>query len=86
MENENKVDISFVVPVYNTDCDKFKRCINSILELKTIDCELIVIDDGSKKENSAKYIELIKDFSEIRYIKTENHGVSSARNTRNERS
>lgn len=73
------IDISFVIPVYNIAIRDLKRCLASILKLsKSLTIEIIVVDDGSD--------EFIEEFfkqynqSNIKYIKKENGGVSSARN------
>lgn len=72
--------LSIIVPVFNTDFDDFKDCINSIENNKTISYELIIIDDGSLKSNSDKYIDYLSNFSNIIYRRIENGGVSNARN------
>ncbi len=68
---------SVIVPVYNKD--RFvKNTINSILAQSFDDFELIIINDGST-DGSEKMICGFED-SRIRYHKTENQGVSAARN------
>lgn len=71
--------ISFIIPIYNNNFLEFKKCIGSVRKLNNISYEIIVIDDGSRKENSKKYAALLKNNNE-RYIRTQNQGVSSARN------
>ncbi len=68
---------SVIVPVYNKQ--RFvQRTIGSILSQTFTDFELIIIDDGSTDKSEKKILE----FSDLRitYYKTDNRGVSSARN------
>lgn len=73
--------ISIVVPVYNTPPEAFSRCLRSILSQTHPDFETIVIDDGSQDSLSPQYEALCALDSRVRYLKTENRGVSHARNT-----
>ena len=73
------MDISVIIPVYNTPLDSLEKCITSVMALKQkFSVEIIVIDDGSKKH--------IHDFFETKFIGEVvykyklNGGVSSARN------
>lgn len=71
--------ISIIVPVYNVErylCE----CINSIINQKVKNWELILVDDGSTdRSNSICDNYAIKD-NRIRVIHKQNGGVSSARN------
>ena len=73
------IDISFVIPGYNTPIDKLEKCIKSILELRgKFDIEIVVVDDGSK-DYIRTFIQ--KEFvRDVKYLHKENGGVSSARN------
>ena len=74
------MDLSIIVPVYNTPQEKLIRCFNSIRRIKEIAYETIIIDDGSRNEIAefcAQYALLYKEFV---YIPQENKGVSAARN------
>ena len=73
--------ISVIVPVYNTE-KYLKKCLDSILNQTYQDFEIIIVNDGST-DNSDKIInEYIDNYSEkIKYIKKENGGLSSARNS-----
>jgi glycosyltransferase involved in cell wall biosynthesis len=69
--------VSVIIPTYN--CGKFiKASVESVLNQSFTNFELLVIDDGST-DNTHEIIRNIKD-SRLIYIKTENNGVSSARN------
>lgn len=78
---EDKVDLSIIVPVYNSE--KFiKKCVESIINNKTkYKYEIILINDGSSDSSEniinslrEQYPQIIKCFSK------ENGGASSARN------
>lgn len=72
--------LTIVVPVYNTKFEILDRCINSLLEIKDIDIEILIIDDGSSESYSRNYKDLKEKNKCIKYIRKENGGVSSARN------
>ena len=76
------MDLSIIIPVYNTDINLVKRCIQSVINTKDIKYEILFINDGSKKEFTTQYISFINSYDKksIKYIEKENGGVSSARN------
>lgn len=68
--------ISVIIPTYNR-CNFLKEAIESVLNQKYKNLELIVIDDGSSDNTK----EIIKDYkNKLKYIYQPNKGVSSARN------
>lgn len=72
--------LSFIIPVYNTEVDLIKRCIDSILSSRYADIEIIIIDDGSDCD-CAKYLDNIARLHTICTVyHTRNQGVSAARN------
>jgi glycosyltransferase involved in cell wall biosynthesis len=75
---EKIIKISAIIPTFNR-AEVLPRAIDSIIN-QTISChEIIVIDDGS----TDKTFEILKEYIEnkqIVYKKTENKGVSAARN------
>ena len=75
---EKEILLSIVIPVYNVK-DYIGKCLNS---LKTLDdrVEILVVDDGSPDKSYEIIQDYEKDYPNIRYIKKENGGVSSARN------
>lgn len=76
-----KNTISVIIPLYNTPIDFFERCLRSIdVSLKNIKAEVIVIDDGSKVENSDAYQNIVNKYKYGKYVYRENGGVSAARN------
>ena len=75
--------VSFIVPAYNAT-KTIKKAISSILNQvgTKLDYEIIIVDDGSK-DNLRKKLNECFDPSELQYIsyyRTENHGLSAARN------
>ncbi len=75
--------VSFIVPAYNAT-KTIKKSISSILNQvgTKLDYEIIIVDDGSK-DNLRKKLNECFDPSELQYIsyyRTENHGLSAARN------
>lgn len=75
------MDLSIIIPVYNTDGYAFKNCLESILGIdKKIQYEIIVVDDGSINSKSEEYKKESNKFNNVMYIYQQNSGVSSARN------
>ena len=72
--------ISFIIPIYNTKLELLKRCFSSILELKHLKYEVLLIDDGSEKFIEEFCKDFIKDYSNFYFFRKENEGVSRARN------
>ena len=72
--------ISVVVPVYNT-APFLKRCLDSVLNQRYADFEIVAVDDGSTDESGAVLDEYQnKDPEKIRVFHRENSGPSGARN------
>lgn len=77
---ETKPNISFIIPVFNEELAKLKRCIESITSnTKNVDYEILLVDDGSLSQNSEKYKKIARELR-VEYIHQLNGGVSSARN------
>lgn len=71
--------ISIIVPVYNTE-KYIEKCIESILNQKEKNFELLLIDDGSK-DRSGRICDIYAEKDRrIKVIHKPNGGVSSARN------
>lgn len=69
--------ISVIIAAYNAE-KTIERCLNSILENKYEDYEVIVINDGSTDETE-KVVELFAS-DKIKYFYKENTGVADTRN------
>ena len=74
------MELSFIIPIYNTPIDVLKRCIDSICELNNVNYEIILVDDGSNEINSKEYKRINKQGIKISYYKRKNSGVSATRN------
>ncbi len=77
---ENQVNVSIVCPIYNTDLDIIKRTIESVLAQTFNQYELLLIDDGSKKEIADGIDAFATTDERIRCVHIQNSGVSHARN------
>ena len=68
--------VSVIIPTFNR-AKVIKRAVSSVLNQNFKDFECIVVDDGSTDETES----VLSEFnSKISIVKTENKGVSSARN------
>lgn len=76
----SEIDLSIIIPVYNTESKILKRCIESILKIKNIRYEILLIDNGSEEIYSNEYKDLVKNILHTRYLLEEKSGVSFARN------
>lgn len=79
-ENEVIMDLSIIIPLYNTNPARVEKCFDSIKQTTSVDYECLVIDDGSDEQNAYKYKQLIQKYSNFKYFYKKNGGVSSARN------
>ena len=70
---------SIIVPVYNSE-KYLKLCIESILNQRNTDFELLLINDGSKDGSINIINEYVKNDKRVILINKENGGASSARN------
>lgn len=72
--------VSVIIPVYNVE-KYLERCLDSLLNQKFKDYELIIVNDGSP-DNSQDIIDrYVKKYpKKIRAFKKENGGISTARN------
>ena len=72
--NEGLPLVSVIIPTFNRE-QTLERAIESVLNQTFPNIELIIVDDGSTDST-----ELICEGKNLRYFKTENRGVSAARN------
>ena len=69
--------VSVIIPTFNR-AEVVGRAVNSVLNQTFKDFECIVVDDGSTDETDS----VLREFADkIKVVKTENSGVSAARNT-----
>jgi len=84
MKTKNDILFSIIVPVYNTE-KYVEKCLDSIYRAIDVDCEVIIINDGSK-DNCDKIIKkYLKKLSEEQkknttYVKKENKGLADTKN------
>lgn len=72
--------VSIVVPVYNTE-KYLTQCIETLTAQTLNDIEIIIVDDGSKKECALFCDEIAKTDSRIKVIHKDNEGLGFARNS-----
>lgn len=80
MENNNKVLLSVIVPVYNVE-SYLDRCIESIVGQSYRNLEIILVDDGSPDNCPKKCDDWAKRDNRIKVIHKKNAGLGLARNS-----
>ncbi len=71
--------LTIVIPVYNAE--RFlEKCVDSILKQRTENCNILLIDDGSKDSSPAICDMYANKYDFIKVIHQSNKGVSNARN------
>lgn len=82
-QEEEKKDsklLSVIVPVYNVE-KYLAKSLQSIIDARIDDMEIIIINDGSKDNSEKIALKYKKRYPNlIRYIKQENHGLGNVRN------
>lgn len=73
------MELSIIVPVYNGESFIF-RCLNSLIKQNLQDYEVIIVDDGSIDKTFVIAELFCKEHNQFKIYKTENRGVSAARN------
>lgn len=71
--------ISIIVPIYNME-KHLRTCVDSLLR-QNVDCEIILVNDGSKDASAAICDDYAAKHDFIRVIHKENGGLSMARNS-----
>ena len=72
--------LSVVIPIYNVEA-YLRQCIDSVLEQKLDDYELILVDDGSPDNSPQICDEYAEKYPQVKVIHQENGGLSAARNS-----
>lgn len=75
------MNLSIVIPVYNTPQEELLRCFDAIRMPAGISFEVLIIDDGSEYGVGEFCQEYTNSYENFHYIYQENQGVSAARNT-----
>lgn len=74
------IDVSFIIPVYNTEA-YIEKCVLSIIQASLpFNYEVILVDDGSKDNSASICDDLTKYDENIHVIHIPNGGVGNARN------
>lgn len=73
------MSVSVVIPVYNSE-NYLARCIDSILNQRYVNYELLLVDDGSSDESGRICETYAKRDDRVTFFRKENGGVSDARN------
>lgn len=74
------IDFSLVIPVYNTSGEDIRRCLESIQANRACSCEILLVDDGSRRETAEFLDALAGQYASVRVFHRKNGGVSKARN------
>ena len=77
---DSDILFSIIIPAYNY-ASTLRRAVKSVICQLKLNCELIVIDDGSTDDTASVVAQLKEETPErARYIRKENGGLSSVRN------
>lgn len=72
--------LSVIVPVYNTS-EYLEKCLESIVDAKIDDMEVIVINDGSTDDSEKIILSFVNQYPDlINYVKQTNKGLGAVRN------
>lgn len=74
------MEISVIIPVYNTEIQDLKSCLASIKAQTFMDYEIVIVDDGSKADIAECLDDLAMKNKKINVYHKCNEGVSEARN------
>lgn len=76
--NNNSIEFSVVIPTYNR-AKMVCQAIDSVLNQTHPPLEIIVVDDGSTDDTPSE-LKIYREQRKINYVRTDNNGVSKARN------
>lgn len=60
--------ISVVIPLYNTEPEFFKECVDSVVAQTIKDIEVLIIDNGSSQENIKNYKSHIEKYDNFKFF------------------
>lgn len=75
-----KVIVSFIIPLYNTQVESIVRCVTSINDQIRDNIEILIVDDGSKQDLSLEYDKRVASLNNVQLLHVENAGAANARN------
>ena len=76
--------VSFIVPVFDTEIDVLRLCVNSVLKAAGREHEVVLVDDGSRHPETQAFVDRCADSSIENLVvlrNTENSGVSYTLNS-----
>jgi glycosyltransferase involved in cell wall biosynthesis len=73
-------NVSIIMAVYNTEFVLVQRAIESVINQDFQDFELLVVNDGSKKELTTELELYVKQFPKIKYFYHDNQGFPKTLN------
>ena len=73
------MQLSIIIPVYNTS-KYLNRCLDSVINARIDNSEIIVINDGSTDNSEEIIKEYLNKYSFIRYISKQNEGLGATKN------
>lgn len=76
---DEKLTLSVIIPAYNCE-STLSDTIESVLNQKCKDCEIIIVNDGSTDNTDSICLDYKNKYNNIKYIKKDNSGVSDTRN------
>lgn len=79
MQNEKKISISVIIPVYNTE-KYLKKCIESVLKQSFREYEIILVDDGSTDASGEMCDKYAHEYENVHAFHKENEGLGPTRN------
>jgi glycosyltransferase involved in cell wall biosynthesis len=80
LESIKTPTISVIIPCFNQAQFLFAS-LRSVAEQRIDNLEVVVVDDGSDNPNQLRLLDLAKkEFPEVKFVRKENGGLSSARN------
>ncbi|NMO74821.1 glycosyltransferase family 2 protein [Vibrio breoganii] len=72
------ISISVIIPTCNR-LDTIRAAVDSVVDQRLNDLEIIVVDD-STKDSTKELNALLKDYNNIKIVRNENHSPANARN------
>lgn len=73
------IDISVIIPVYNTD-KYLQRCVDSVIGQQEVTLEIILVDDGSNDTSPKICDNYAQNYSFITALHIQNSGPATAKN------